>query len=705
MVKNLSGADMTPADTAAEELPAADYAGAVGRLSDSDFVKRLWQKDAALWKREPAHTAIINNSLGWLDVPYRMPGRVAEIEQFAAQICREDFSGVALLGMGGSSLAPEVIRTVFQDPEKPKLYVMDTTDPGWILNVREKLDLKKTLFIFASKSGGTIEPSSQFRYFWQVLKKAGVKNPGANFAAITDPGTGLEKLAVEKKFRRIFLNFPDIGGRFSALSYFGLVPAALCGADIGKLLERAGAMADKCKEPDIMKNPGALLGALISALAAAGRDKLTLLMPKKLESFSLWIEQLVAESTGKEGKGVVPVGLEELSEPDKYQADRFFARTLMACAPEPGIEERTASLKKAGHPVYTIAINDPYDLGGEFFRWEAATAAAGSLMGIDPFDQPNVKEAKDLTLKALATFESKGKIPAGTPDFSTGRMSVFASKTLKAPENPVRKYDDIFWCVFLGLKEKEYIALLAYLPNAPEVEAELKTLRENLKIYTSSATTLSYGPRYLHSSGQLHKGGPDNAFYIILTNQAKKDIVIAGEKYTFSQLELAQAIGDFEALDSKNRRVLRIHLKHPLDKSLRYLSERISKLGRPREEVKGTHPQGEESKMLKLTTKKTNAKAAAKTDLMAMGEHVIIDHPKNLENITSWHYGIRIGATKANGVDISIDDQPWQPCRHSVGYWWYDWCDFAPGMHQLVARLNKDNGEYLLSKRRRCKVI
>jgi len=696
---------MTPADTAADELPAADYADAVSRLSDSDFVKRLWQKDAALWKREPSHTAIINNSLGWLDVPYKMLGRAGEIEQFAAEVLKEGFTGVALLGMGGSSLAPEVIRTVFQDPQKPKLYVMDTTDPGWILNVREKLELKKTLFIFASKSGGTIEPSSQFKYFWQALKKAGVKKPGANFAAITDPGTGLEKLAQKKNFRRIFLNFPDIGGRFSALSYFGMVPAALCGADIGKLLERAVAMAEKCKEPDIMKNPGALLGALLGAMAAAGRDKLTLIMPKKLESFSLWIEQLVAESTGKEGKGVVPVGLEELSEPDKYQADRFFARTLMACSPEPGAAQRTAELKKAGHPVYTALINDPYDLGGEFFRWETATAAAGSLMGINPFDQPNVKEAKDLTLKVLETFSSKGKMPAVTPDFSTDRMSVFASKVLKAPENPVRKYDDIFWCVFSGLKEKEYIALLAYLPNTPKVEAELKTLRENLKVYTSSATTLAYGPRYLHSSGQLHKGGPDNAFYVILTNQAKKDIVITGEKYTFWQLEMAQALGDFEALDSKNRRVLRIHLKHPLDKSLRYLSERISELGRSHEEAEETHPQGEESEMLKLTAKKTNTKTTAKTTLTAKGEYVVIDHPKNLENITSWYYSIRIGATEADGMDISIDDQPWQPCRYSVGYWWFDWSDFTPGTHQLVARLTKTNGEYLLSKRRRCKVI
>lgn len=687
----------------AAELPAADYSAAVKSLTEMDFAARLQRKDAALWKTDPAHTAIINNSLGWVDVPYKMNGRLDEIEKFAASVFDAKFTAVVLLGMGGSSLAPEVIRSVFQDPARPRLHVMDTTDPGWLLNTCEKLDLKRTLFIFASKSGGTIEPSSQFKYFWQALKKAGVKRPGDNFAAITDPGTGLEKLATEKKFRKIFLNFPDIGGRFSALSYFGLVPAALCGADVKKLLKSALKMADKCKDPDVMKNPGALLGALIGAMTIAGRDKLTLIMPKKLETLSLWIEQLVAESTGKEGKGVLPVGLEDLSAPDKYQPDRFFTLTRMTTSPEPASEDKAAALKKAGHPVYTMTIADPYDLGGEFYRWEAATAAAGAMLAIDPFDQPNVKEAKDLTLKVLETFKSTGKMPEGTPDFSTDRLDVYSSKAVKAAQGPVRDYDDILRRIVSGLNRNEYIALLAYLPNAPKVASDLKGIRELLKAATKSATTLSYGPRYLHSSGQFHKGGPDNGLFVILTNEAAKDIIIIGENYTFWQLEMAQALGDFEALDTKNRRVLRIHLKHPLDKSLRYLRDRISKPGRPREEVKVTHPQGEESEMLKLAKKTT--KTVKTTTPTNTDEFVLLDHPKNLENITSREYTIRISATDCNGVDISIDDQPWQPCRNSVGYWWYDWFDFTTGTHQIVARLNKNNGEYLLSKRRRCKVI
>jgi len=700
-------------EPAADETPSWDHKPELKKLADMDFVKRLWQKDAGLWKKEPEHVKIINNSLGWLDSPFKMLARVKEIGRFRDEIIRDGVSSVVLLGMGGSSLAPEVMKTVFQSPKNPKLYVLDTTDPAWILSVKENLDLKKTLFIFASKSGGTIEPSSQFKYFWSLLKKAGVKKPGNNFAAITDPGTGLAKLAKEKKFRKVFINFPDIGGRFSALSYFGLVPAALCGADIKKLLERAIDMANMCKNPELIKNPGAMLGALIGGMALNGRDKLTLIMPKSLEIFGLWVEQLVAESTGKEGKGVVPVCMEELATPDKYQADRFFTHTQLGAVPEPVTAGKLGKLKKAGQPVYTMFIKDAYDLGGEFFRWEAATAAAGAILGIDPFDQPNVKEAKDLTMKVLETLTAKVKSPAAKPQFSSDKLEAFASKALLASAPGQARKDDLFQRLFSTLNEKEYIALLAYLPNAPKVEAELNNLRSSLKDKTNSAVTLSYGPRYLHSSGQLHKGGPDNAFFLILTTQAKNDINIIGEKYTFWQLEMAQAMGDFEALDSKNRRVLRIHLKQPLDKSLRYLDEKISRTGQTVKTSKEAQPQGEESNMIKLTVKKnttakattnTTTKTAAREKLTGTSEYVLIDHPKNLETITSRDYSIRIAASDAVSLDISIDDAPWQGCRHSVGYWWFDWTNFTPGTHQLVARMHMKNGEYLISKRRRCKV-
>lgn len=693
-----------PEVTMQEQLIETDASDAMRKLADMDFAGRLWKKDPELWKKDEAAKKQISGALGWLDSPFWMQSRVGEIVEFAEEIRAAGFAHAVLLGMGGSSLAPEVLRGVFQNPKYPRLLVLDTTDPAWIESVRGQLDLKRTLFIFASKSGGTIEPSSHFKYFWSLVKKAGVKSPGGSFIAVTDAGTGLEKLAREKKFRRVFLNPSDIGGRFSALSYFGLVPAALCGADIRKLLERAVNMAALCRNREIQDNPGALLGALLGAQALRGRDKLTLVLPEKLKYFGLWVEQLVAESTGKEGKGIIPVCLEPLMEPDKYQADRFFVHVKLEGFTGAAEEAALAALKNAGHPVHSITIKDPYDLGAEFFRWEAATAAAGALLEINPFDQPDVQEAKLLTMRVLAQYAEKGGRPAAPrPDFSADRVSVFASRALRNADKTIASYDDVFWSVFSALGEKEYIGLLAYLPNSPRVEAGLARLRESLTRYTSSACTLAYGPRYLHSSGQLHKGGPDSAFFIILTSQAKKDILVPGEKYSFWQLETAQALGDFEALDSKNRRVLRLHLKHPLDRSLAYLSERIARIGKPGESRAAA--QAEESKMLKLTVKK-NLKTAgtAKTKLVDATEYVVVDFPKNLENITARHYAVRIGASDCTGVDLSVNDQPWQPCRHAVGYWWFDWNALQPGTHQLVARMHKRNGEYLISKRRRCKV-
>lgn len=690
------------------DLLPPEGAAALKELAGQDFAARLWKKDAALWAKDDTGGKEISGALGWPDVPFKMLAKAKAIQQFAEEMRAAGFTHTVLLGMGGSSLAPEALRSVFQNRDYPKLLILDSTDPVRISAVREQLDLKHTLFIYASKSGGTIEPASHFKYFWEQLKKAKIKKPGDHFIAITDQGTSLEELAKEKKFRRVYLNPAGIGGRFSALSYFGLVPAALCGADIKKLLERAINLASLTKNPVLENNPGARLGALLGSMARAGRDKLTLIMPEKLQQLGTWVEQLVAESTGKEGKGITPVCLEPLMPSDKYQADRLFVRTVMEGFTDPAEEAALAALKTAGHPVYTITIKDPYDLGAEFFRWEAATAAAGTLLGINPFDQPDVEEAKALARNMLAKFSGKSKPPAPKPDFSADRVAVYASRALKNGKDAIAGYDDVFWSVFSYLREKEYIGLLAYLPETPEVATGLKKLREALTAYTSSACTLAYGPRYIHSSGQLHKGGPDNAFFIMLTTQAKKDIVVPGEKYTFWQLETAQALGDFEALDSRNRRVLRLHLKHPLDRSLAYLSERIARVGQPGE-TPGEALQAEESEMLKLAVKKntktTNTTTKPKAKILNTNEYVVVDYPKNLETITSRHYSVRIGTSDCTGVDISVNDQPWQPCRHNVGYWWFDWNNFQPGTHQLVARMHQRNGAYLISKRRRCKVV
>ncbi|OGR60001.1 MAG: hypothetical protein A2X34_08870, partial [Elusimicrobia bacterium GWC2_51_8] len=689
------------------KLPGEKLSETLENFSNSNFAGRLWLKDPELWKKDDVNKKQIAGALGWMDIPFKMLEKTREIESFALEIRREGFTHAVLMGMGGSSLAPEVLRSVFQNPKYPKLLVLDTTDPGWIALVREEIDIKKTLFIFASKSGGTIEPSSQFKYFWDLLKKSKTPEPGSRFIAITDKGTGLEKLAKDNKFRKIFTNPSDIGGRFSALSYFGLVPAALCGTDIRKLLRRAVNTADLCKTNEIIKNPGALLGAMMGTLALEGKNKLTLVMPEKLETFSLWVEQLVAESTGKEGKGVVPVCQEELSDPGNYQNDRFFVRVRLVSASEPEKEAKLEALKAAGHPVYEIVINDPYDLGGEFFRWETATAAAGAVLGINPFDQPDVQTAKTLTINTLARISSGERLPEPKPCFSSAKLSVFVSKALKTSAGcgDIAEYDDIFRCLFSALKENEYLGLLAYLPKTPGVDAELKKLRESVKTRASSATLMSYGPRYLHSSGQLHKGGPDNALFVILTNQAQKDISIPGEKYTFCQLEMAQALGDFEALESKGRRVLRLHLKHPLVGSLRYLNEGMLNTGRPGKNPGSKKSEGEESDMFKTATKRTTVKANGGNTLTESNEYVVIDYPKTLETITSRHYSVRISTQECSGMDVSIDDQPWQACRNSAGYWWFDWNNFTPGMHQLVARMHKKSGEYLISKRRRCKVV
>jgi transaldolase/glucose-6-phosphate isomerase len=690
-------------------LPSGADISAVKRLADSDFTGRLWKKDPALWKEDEARRTR-GAALGWLDLPFRMLSKAKEITSFAQEVRADGFTHAVLLGMGGSSLAAEVLRGVFQDPSWPRLFVLDSSDPSWIDYVRSRIDVKRTLFIYSSKSGGTIEPACLFRYFWSQVKAARVKSPGQNFVAITDPGTLLDKLAKEKKFRKVFHGRPDIGGRFSALSYYGLVPAALCGADVLKLLERAVNMASLCKKKDPVANPGAALGALAAAYAGAGRDKLTLVMPEQFGRFGLWVEQLIAESTGKEGKGIVPVCLEPQLEADKYQTDRFFVRTRLQGRGE-AADARFAVLEKAGHPVYTLEAVDAYDIGAEFFRWETAAAAACSLLGVNPFDQPDVQGAKLLTLGALAALSAKDKKPRHKPDFAADRIEVYVSRALKESENPITTYDDVFWSVFSFLREKEYIALLAYLPEDPKVASGLAALRETLARYTSSACTLAYGPRYLHASGQLHKGGPNNAFFVILTSQPKKDILVPGEKYTFWQLEMAQALGDFEALDSGNRRVLRLHLKHPLDKSLAYLSERIARVGRPGQ-APAEAVQAEESEMLKLAVKKNNKTTTNNSNtttkaakLVSASEYVVVDYPKNLETIAARHYSVRIGASDCTGVEISVNDQPWQACRHAVGYWWFDWNHFQPGTHQLVARMHMRNGEYLISKRRRCKVI
>ncbi|MFA5161517.1 MAG: hypothetical protein WC421_04650 [Elusimicrobiales bacterium] len=667
---------MKPAYAASSSAQPFLNAG-LSKLEAVSFTARLWKKDASLWKKEQAHRDIINKSLGWLDMPRAMPARLGEINSFARQA--RSFSDCVVLGMGGSSLAPEVFARLF--PRRagwPKLHVLDSTDPGWVLRLAGEIDLKNTLFIVSSKSGGTVEPNSFFKYFWRELEKLSV-NPAPNFIAITDKGTSLEQLALARNFRKVFINPSDIGGRFSALSLFGLVPAAVAGVDVKKLLSRAADAELACRKSG--GNPGLELGAFMGGCALSGRDKMILLCPRRLDVFGLWTEQLVAESTGKEGRGIVPVIGDES---DIGGKDRFFVHIhapLMRGAEK--ARARARKLEKAGMPVFSLEMRDGYDLGALYFIWETATAAAGAVTGINPFDQPNVQEAKLLALAALKDIASG----EGAPRQPQLRLSKAAQAAL--PVQP-RELDRLV----SGLAgDGDYAAVLAYLDGGAETDKALSALRRAI----GAAATLGYGPRYLHSTGQLHKGGEDNGVFLLLTAVPALDAQVPGENYTFSQLEYAQARGDFAALEAKGRRVVWAHLGADAAKSV---SEAISGGSMPKTTTK--KPMVTARTTTTATTYKTGTATKTATAWDCDNEYVTIDHPKHHETLTRGHYCFRIGASNCDRVEISVDDQTWKPCRHSVGYWWHDWYFDTTGTHQIVARLHKGT-DTLVSRRRRFK--
>ncbi len=507
------------------------------QLEQTAVVRRIAEKDAGLWKSNGSAQSEIRERLGWLQVADRMEERVPELEALRKELVGEGFTDVVLMGMGGSSLAPEVFRQTFGAKRGAlEVHVLDTTDPAAISALEKAIDLGKTVFIVASKSGTTLETLSHYRYFWQ---QAGQK--GGQFIAITDPGTSLADEASRRGFRRTFLNPPDIGGRYSALSYFGLVPAALGGVDVSGLLDRAATMVQACS-PSVPtgENPGAWLGAVFAEAAKVGRDKITIVAPPAIQSFGVWAEQLIAESTGKEGKGLVPVADEALGAPELYGTDRLFVRLAL-----PGDDESSAvaALAKAGHPVVTLKLGDPLAIGAEFFRWEYAIAVAGAILGINVFDQPNVQEAKDLTKKVL----SEGNPP------TVGQGIRWAGQSGATLEAAVQS--------LLGqVRAGDYVALLAFIAPSPEHDRALNAIRLAIRDSYRVATTVGYGPRYLHSTGQLHKGGPNTGVFLQLVGDDPHDVPIPGEKFSFGVLKQAQALGDFQALRNHGRRVLRVQM-------------------------------------------------------------------------------------------------------------------------------------------------
>ncbi|MBI4629681.1 MAG: ribose 5-phosphate isomerase B [Candidatus Rokubacteria bacterium] len=512
---------------------------ALAALVDADAGRRLWARDASLWSADAEVQAAIRTRLGWLDAPAVMRERLAELERFAAAARADGVTDVVLLGMGGSSLAPEVLAVTFGAARGcPSLTVLDTTDPGAIRGALDRLPLERTLVLVASKSGTTTEVDALYRLFRSELSgRSGT--PGARFVAITDPGTPLERLAAADGFRHAFLNDPAIGGRFSALSFFGLVPGALLGLDLAALLDDAASMATRCQAlTPLADNPGVRLGAILGGFAAAGRDKVTLLLSPPLSAFGAWLEQLLTESTGKQGRGLVVVHGEPPGEPAAYGDDRVFV--ALALEGDGDLEKAAATLEGAGHPVIRLGLGSRLDLGGEFFRWEFATAVAGVVLGVNPFDEPNVAQAKGATATALEAFRESGRLPEAP---ASGVEEVARALADAAPG--------------------DYVALLAYLTPAPAVTAALQRLRTLLRDRTRLATTVGYGPRYLHSTGQLHKGGPATPILLLFTAREAEDLAIPGEAYGFATLERAQALGDLATLRAARRRAFWLPLVGP----------------------------------------------------------------------------------------------------------------------------------------------
>jgi len=506
-------------------------------LTASHAVERLWQRDHQLWKADPTEIA---NRLGWLTVIAEMQGQAASLLSFAKSVRDRGIRDVVLLGMGGSSLGPEVLRASYGSaPRFPRLWVLDSTVPGWVRQVTQAVNPAKTLFIVASKSGGTIEVMSLLAHFWELVARVSGDRAGEQFIAITDPATGLEKLAADRRFWRIFTNPPDIGGRYSVLSYFGMVPASLLGIDVRKMLARAADMARRCQlQTPIERNPGADLGATMAALARAGRDKVTVIASPKISSFGLWAEQLLAESTGKEGTGLIPVAEEPIASASAYGQDRLFVYLRLAGDRNRQLDQQVASLARHGQPVLTLDLRDRHDLGSEFFRWEFATAIAGHLLAIHPFDQPNVQESKNNTNRVLDALRETGRLPKQT--MATARQAAARLKQQCRPGT--------------------YVAILAYATPSAKIERAIRLLRKTLISHYRVSTTAGYGPRYLHSTGQLHKGGPNSGIFLQLIEQMRPDVEIPGKPFTFGTLARAQAAGDVEALHTHEREVLTVSL-------------------------------------------------------------------------------------------------------------------------------------------------
>lgn len=554
-------------------VPAALEAAvnkAINDWTSGNKVTRLWQRDAALWTGTDEA-----EWLGWLDIVQEQIAHIDDLRRLATEA--RDFSDVLLLGMGGASLCPEVLEKTFAPISGfPQLHVLDSTDPAQIKAFENSVNLSKTLFVVSSKSGMTLEPNIFKQYFFERVKQTvGADRVGSRFIAITDPGSKLEQVAKVDRFRHIFHGVPSIGGRYSALSNFGMVPAALMGLDVAKFLERTRRMVEACTTEAVEDNPGVMLGIVLGTAATNGRDKVTIITSPGISDLGAWLEQLLAESTGKQGKGIIPVDREELGPPEVYGKDRVFAYVRLDSAPDAAQEAKVAALERAGHPVVRLPMADVYDLGQEFFCWEIATAVAGSIIGINAFNQPDVEASKVATRALTAEYEKTGSLPAEKPLCEDSGIKLFTdAKNAEALTKTAEKSLTGYLRAHLNqLRSGDYFALLAYVQMNEEHETRLQTMRHAVRNDKWVATCLGFGPRFLHSTGQAYKGGPNSGVFLQVTCDDAADLPVPGQKYTFGVVKAAQARGDFQVLAERGRRALRVHLGKDLASALLTLQQ------------------------------------------------------------------------------------------------------------------------------------
>ena len=542
-------------------------------------MQRLWQRDAKLWTGTDEA-----NWLGWLDIVEEQIAQHDQLAKLAKEIQARGFQDVLLLGMGGSSLCPEVLRMTYgRVTHFPTLHVLDSTDPGQVKAVEHLIDIPKTLFIVSSKSGTTLEPNIFKQYFFERTKQAvGAVKVGSQFIAITDPGSKMQQVAESDRFLHVFFGRPSIGGRYSALSNFGMVPAAIIGVDTKKFLDRAAVMVKACGAAvSVEENPGAALGIVLGTAANAGRDKVTIITSPGIADLGAWLEQLLAESTGKIGKGIIPVDKEHLTTPDIYGNDRVFVYVRLESGPDADQDAKVAAIEKAGHPVIRIAMPDIYELGAEFFRWEIATAVAGSIIGINAFNQPDVEASKIATRELTSAYEKTGSLPAEKPVVEDSGIKLFTDEKNAAELAKLAGGDQSLAGYLKAhlsrIKAGDYFAVLGYIQMNAEHEQSLQAVRHAVRDKKRVATCLGFGPRFLHSTGQAYKGGPNSGVFLQITCDDSVELPVPGQKYTFGIVKAAQARGDFQVLADRGRRALRVHLGSNLKAGLATLQAAVQK--------------------------------------------------------------------------------------------------------------------------------